>query len=158
MTLINLEFQLSCKPPGEKVAHETTLSILNKLSTYKWEAKAVLTLGAFAIEYGDFWHLAQLYQSDQLAKQLAILKRVPVLIKPSELQKRRQAVLELNSLINTTMQVIAIFDEFEKLSYQDTKDIPGLSPALDHLPVDVYWAILTIAACATKLSILISDE
>ena len=83
---------------------------------------------------------------------------MPILIKPSELQKRRQAILELNYLIKTTMRVIAIFDEFEKLSFYDPKDIPGLSPSMDHLPVDVYWAILTIAACATKVTILISDE
>lgn len=56
------------------------------------------------------------------------------------------------------MQVIAIFDEFEKLSLHDPKDIPGLSAAIEHMPVDVYWAILTIAACATKVTILISDE
>ena len=153
-----MDLQLSCKAPGEEIAHRTTLEILNKLSCYSWEAKAVLTLAAFAFEFGDFWLIAQLYQSDQLARQLAILKRVPVLIRPFELQKRRQAILELSILIKITMRVIAIFDEFEKLSAFDQKDIPGLAPALDHMPVDVYWAILTITACATKLSILLSDE
>ncbi|KAF4404214.1 hypothetical protein G4B88_014670 [Cannabis sativa] len=149
---------LSCKAPNEVTAHETTLAILNKLSNYSWEAKAVLALAAFAFEFGDFWLIAQLYNSDSLAKQLGVLKRVPSLIKTSELVKRRQAVLELSSLVNVTMRVIAMFDEFEKLSAYDVKDIPGLSVALDHLPVDVYWAILTIAACATKHCILISDK
>ncbi|PON78093.1 Sieve element occlusion [Trema orientale] len=157
-TLKSINSELSCKAPGEEIAHKTTLAILNKLSSYSWEAKAVLALAAFAFEFGDFWLIAQLYQSDQLARQLAVLKRVPVLLKPSELQKRRQAVLELSNLIQITTRVIAIFDEFEKLSAYDHKDIPGLSTALDHMPVDVYWAILTITACATKLTILISDE
>ncbi|PON55646.1 Sieve element occlusion, N-terminal, partial [Parasponia andersonii] len=150
--------ELSCKASGEKIAHETTLAILHKLSSYTWKAKAVLTLAALALEFGDICLLAQLYPSDPLANQLATLKRVPVFVKPTQLQKRRQALLELTSLIKTTMEVIAIFDEFEKLSLYDSKDIPGLSKALDHMPVDVYWAILTIAACATKVTILMSDE
>ncbi|VVA41660.1 PREDICTED: SIEVE ELEMENT OCCLUSION B, partial [Prunus dulcis] len=106
-----------CKPPGEEVAHSTTLAILNKLSSYSWEAKAVLTLAAFAMEYGEFWLLAQLRESDRLAKSIAILKRVP-----------------------------------------DPKDVPGLAIAMDHIPVDVYWAIMTVVACATKVTILTSDE
>ena len=104
----------------------------------------MLTLTAFTIEYGEFWLLSQLQHSDQLAKSLAILKRVPILTKPAELQKRRQAVVELNNVIKATLQVIGIFDEFEKLSTYDPKDIPGLSVAIDHIPVDVYWSILTI--------------
>ncbi|XP_048333005.1 protein SIEVE ELEMENT OCCLUSION B-like [Ziziphus jujuba] len=150
--------ELSCKAPGEDVAHKTTLAILNKLSTYPWEAKAVLALAAFAYEYGDFWFLAQNQHSDQLANSLGILKRVPVLTKPAELQKRRQAVLELNNLIKATLQVIEIIFEFEKLSTYDPKDIPRLSIAMDHIPVDVYWSILTVVASSTKLTILTGDE
>ncbi|XP_062108199.1 protein SIEVE ELEMENT OCCLUSION B-like [Humulus lupulus] len=159
-TLKAINSELSFKAPNEETAHKTTMAILNKLTNYSWEAKAVLALAAFAFEFGDFWLMAQLYHSDPLAKDLAVLNRVPALMKTiSELQKRRQAVFELSSLIMVTMRVIAIFDEFERLSAcYDFKSNPGLSTALDHMPVDVYWAILTIAACATKLSILISDE
>ena len=118
----------------------------------------MLTLAAFASDFGEFWHLASLYNSDHLAKQLAILKKVPQLIKPVELQKRSQAILEVSNLIKTVVRVIAIFDEFEKLSVNDPKDIPELPAALNHLPVDVYWTIVTIAAISTKISILLSDE
>ncbi|KAH7522201.1 hypothetical protein FEM48_Zijuj07G0113200 [Ziziphus jujuba var. spinosa] len=157
-TLKQIGCELSCKAPGEDVAHKTTLSILNKLSTYSWEAKSVLALAAFAMEYGDFWLLAQLQHTDHLAKSVGILKRVPILTKPADLHKRRQAILELNNLIKATLQVIEIFDQFDKLSAYDPKDIPGLSIAMDHIPVDVYWSILTIVACSTKLTILSSDE
>ncbi|VVA34114.1 PREDICTED: SIEVE ELEMENT OCCLUSION B [Prunus dulcis] len=94
-------------------------SIASELSNYSWEAKAVLTLAAFAMEYGEFWLLAQAQESDRLAKSISILKRVPFLLKPSNLQKRRQAVLELNNLIKVTMRAIGIFDQFEKLSSYD---------------------------------------
>ncbi|KAF3456890.1 hypothetical protein FNV43_RR01544 [Rhamnella rubrinervis] len=157
-TLKKIGCELSCKPPGEEVAHKTTLSILDKLSTYSWEAKAVLALAAFAMEYGDFWLLAQHQHSDCLAKSVGILKRVPILTKPGELQKRRQAILELNSLIKAILQVMDIIDQFDKLSAYDPRDIPGLTIAMDHIPVDAYWSILAIVACSTKLTILTSDE
>ncbi|XP_048334289.2 protein SIEVE ELEMENT OCCLUSION B isoform X1 [Ziziphus jujuba] len=157
-TLKQIGSELSCKAPGEDIAHKTTLAILKKLSTYQWEAKAVLTLAAFALEYGDFWLLAQNQHSDHLAKSLGILKRVPILTKPAELQKRRQAILELNNLIKATLQVMEIIDQFDKLSIYDPKEITGLSVALDHIPVDVYWSIVTVVACSTKLTLLTSDE
>ncbi|KAL5542127.1 hypothetical protein UlMin_009837 [Ulmus minor] len=157
-TLKSIGCELSCKAPGEDVAHKTTLAILNKLSDHTWEAKGVLTLAAFALEFGDFWLLANQQKSDQLAKSLGILKRVPVLLKPSELHKRRQAIIELNSLIKTTMNVIKILDGYEKLSVYDPKDIPDLASAMDRVAIDVYWAIVTIIACSTKITILTSDE
>ncbi|XP_060671812.1 protein SIEVE ELEMENT OCCLUSION B-like, partial [Ziziphus jujuba] len=137
---------------------KTTLAILKKLSTYQWKAKAVLTLAAFALEYGDFWFLAQNQHSDRVAKSLGILKRVPILTKPAELKKRQQAILELNNLIKATLQVMEIIDQFDKLSIYDPKEITGLSVALDHIPVDVYWSIVTVVACSTKLTLLTSDE
>ncbi|KAM0988720.1 hypothetical protein ACFX13_012866 [Malus domestica] len=157
-TLKSIASEMQCKPPSEEVAHNTTLAILNKLSSYSWEAKAVLTLAAFAMEYGEFWLLAQLQESDRLAKSIAILKRVPVLLKPSDLHKKRQAVLELNNLIKATLQVIECIDQFDKLSSYDPKDVPALALAMDHIPVDVYWAVATVVACATKITILTCNE
>ena len=120
----------------------------------------MLTLAAFALEYGDFWQLAQLQQSDQqLAKSLVILKRVPVLLKPADLQKRRQAIFELNGLVKVTLQVIEMIFELEKLSTTyHLEDVPELTTAMHHIPVDVFWAIITTVACATKITILTSEE
>ena len=149
---------MQCKPPGEEIAHNTTLAILNKLSKYSWEAKASLTLAAFAMEFGELWLLAELRASNHLARSIAILKRVPVLLKPSELPKRRQTISELNILIKATLQVIECIDQCNRLSIYDLKDVPELPKTLEHIPVDVYWAIMTVVACATKLTILTSDE
>ncbi|KAL6194863.1 hypothetical protein ACLB2K_035938 [Fragaria x ananassa] len=110
------------------------------------------------MEFGEFWLLADLRESNHLAKSIAILKRVPVLLKPSQLQKRRQAILELNNLIKATLQVIECIDQFGKLSVYPPKDVPALSIALEHTPVDIYWAIMTVVACATKVTLLTSDE
>ncbi|PRQ38308.1 putative sieve element occlusion [Rosa chinensis] len=149
-TLKGISCEMQCKPPGDEIAHNTTVAILNKLSKYSWEAKASLTLAAFAMEYGEFWLLAQLRKSDHLAKSIAILKRVPVLLKPTELQKRRQSILQLNNLIKSTLQVIECIGQFNKYSRYLPKEFPGLSIASEHIPVDVYWAIITVVACAKE--------
>ncbi|KAI4345935.1 hypothetical protein L6164_013020 [Bauhinia variegata] len=157
-TLKQIAAEMFCKPPGEKVAHKTTLAILDKLSHYDWEAKAVLTLAAFALEYGDFSLLAKFESTDPLAKSVAILKRVPALTRPTAVQKHRQAIVELNSLIKATLQVIELIFELDKFPSYDSKDVPGLGPAEEQIPVDVYWAIITIAAIVTQIDSLTTDS
>lgn len=149
---------MSCKPPGEEIAHKTTLAILHKLSNYEWDAKVVLTLAAFALEYGEFWLLAQYQPTDLLAKSVAVLKRVPGLTKPATVQKHRQAIIELNNLVKTTLQVIELIFEMEKLTTYDSKDVPALDLAIEQLPIDVYWAIITIAAIVTQIDCLTTES
>ncbi|KAI5397977.1 hypothetical protein KIW84_063694 [Lathyrus oleraceus] len=150
---------MSCKAPGEEIAYKTTLSILNKLSNYSWVAKGVLTLSAFALEYGDFWLLSQYQSTEPLAKSLGIIKRVPQLTKPQALKKHRNAILELNNLIKATWQVIDIIIELERLnSHHDIKEVPALAPALEQFPVDVYWVIITIVAIVTQFECLTTDS
>ncbi|XP_028804339.1 protein SIEVE ELEMENT OCCLUSION B [Neltuma alba] len=159
-TIKQISSEMSCKPPGEDVAHKTTLSILNKLSGYNWDAKAVLTLAAFALEYGEFWLLAQLQNQplEPIAKSVAILKRVPTLTKPQAVRKHRQAIVEINNLIKATLQVIEVIFELESLSSYDTRDVPALGPALEQIPVDVYWSIITIVAIVTQIDCLTTDS
>lgn len=154
-----LWWQMSCKPPSEEIAHKTTLAILNKLSNYDWDAKAVLTLAAFAMEFGEFWLLTQHQPTDLLARSVGVLKRVPVLTRPAAMQKHRQAIIELNSLVKTTLLVIELIFELEKLSSSyDTKDVPALELAIEQIPVDVYWAIITVAAIVTQIDCLTTDS
>ncbi|WJX18813.1 hypothetical protein P8452_08576 [Trifolium repens] len=158
-TLKQISSELSCKPPSEETAHKTTLAILNKLSHYDWEAKAVLTISAFALEYGEFWLLEQHLPTDPLAKSVAFLKRVPILTKPAAIQKHRQAITELNSLVKITVQVLEFILELDNLNERyDTKVVPALELAVEQIPVDVYWTIITIAAIVTQLDCLITES
>ncbi|KAF5466028.1 hypothetical protein F2P56_015986 [Juglans regia] len=162
-TLKRISGEMQCKTPGEEIAHKITMSILNKLSGYSWDAKAVLTLAAFALDFGDFWLLAQLHPTDhQLAKSVGILKRVPAISRRPGLQKHRKALIELNMLIQAILEMMECILELEKLSAVQaykTKYVPApLSIAMEHLPVDVYWVILAIVACATKMCGLTRDE
>ncbi|KAK2401960.1 protein SIEVE ELEMENT OCCLUSION B [Trifolium repens] len=158
-TLKQINSEMSCKPPGEEIVYKTTLSILNKLSNYSWVAKGVLTLSAFALEFGEFWLLSQYLPTEPLAKSLAIIKRVPQLTKPEAIRKHHNAILELNNLIKASWQVIDIIIELERLnSRHDIKEVPALAPALEQFPVDVYWVIITIAAIVTQLECLTTDS
>ncbi|XP_057755683.1 protein SIEVE ELEMENT OCCLUSION B-like [Arachis stenosperma] len=157
-TLKQISFEMCCKPPGEETAHKTALVILNKLSNYEWDAKAVITLAAFALEYGDFWLLAHHQPTDLLAKSVAVLKRVPLLTRPEYAQKHRQAIIEVNNLVKATLQVIELIFELEKFSFYDTKDVPALVPAREHIPVDVYWAIITVVTIVTQIDCLTTQS
>ncbi|RVW20647.1 Protein SIEVE ELEMENT OCCLUSION B [Vitis vinifera] len=121
---------IACKCSGGGDAHATTLSIFNMLASYSWDAKLVLTLAAFALNYGEFWLLAQIYSSNQLAKSVAILKQVPILLEHSALLKPRFDAL--NNLIRAMMDVTRCIIEF--------KELPPMS----------------IVACATQIASLTS--
>ena len=146
-----MKLQFSCKDPGEETTYKTTLSILKKLSNFPWVAKAVLTLAAFAMEFADFFLLAKLHQSadQRLAKSLGTLKRVHVVLT----QIRRRGILDLNYLIQSTLKLAGTVCEWEKLSCYDPKGVPALSTA-----VVAYWIITTVVTCATKVTVLTSDE
>lgn len=151
---------MACRTPSEQTANKTTMSILTKLESYPWDAKALLTLVAFSFEYGEFWLLAQLHSSNPLAKSVGILKRVEAILEPPGLiHKYKKEIGELNHLIKETLEVIRSILELGKLSINDTKDVRALSTAMGCISEDVCRAtITTIVACTTQLSCLTSDE
>ena len=153
--LDELCIQIACKCSAGGDAHATTLSIFNMLASYSWDAKLVLTLAAFALNYGEFWLLAQIYSSNQLAKSMAILKQVPILLEHSALLKPRFDAL--NNLIRAIMDVTRCIIEFKELPpMYITQDVPALSTAMAHIPTAVYWTIRSIVACATQIASLTS--
>ena len=149
---------MACKGPGVVNAHETTLAILGMLSSYSWDARAVMTLAAFALDYGEFWLLMQIGASDQLTKSMAILKGLPVSAGNSGLQKRQQALAELNNLIKVTLEVIKCIFELEKLPNYGRENVPALLKALNHIRLDTYWLIRTVIGCSAQMTGITSDE
>lgn len=150
-----LRIQIACKCMGGGEAHATALSIFNILSSYSWDAKLVLSLAAFALNYGEFWLLSQIYSSNQLAKSLAIIKQVPVLLEHAvQLKPRFDAISNLiRSMVDLTRCII----EFKELpSIYINQDVPTLSTATAHIPAAVYWTIRSIVACGTQITSLTS--
>ena len=144
-------FQLQYKALGITDAHQTTVAIFNMVSHYGWDAKLVLALAAFGLNYGEFWLLAQIYSTNQLAKAMAILKQVPGIIEHAiPLKPRFDA---LNDLIRTILEVTWCVIEFRDLpSIYITTDVPALASAMTHIPTAVYWTIRSIVACASQIS------
>lgn len=139
---------------GGSDAHATTLSLFSMLSNYSWDAKLVLALAAFALYYGEFWLLAQIYSTNQLAKSMAILKQLPSIMEHTSgpLKSRFDT---LNNLINAMMGVTRCIVEFKDMpSNYITQDAPEFSSAMAHIPIAVYWTIRSVVACATQITTL----
>ncbi|KAB1221416.1 hypothetical protein CJ030_MR2G013140 [Morella rubra] len=135
------------------------MSILQTtLSSYSWDVKLLLTLAAFALDYGDFWLLTQLQSSHppplqsslQFAKPVGIMKQVPAISKHPELQKHGKDIVDINNIVKATLGVANCVLESENLySRYMTYDIQELSTAMNRIPVHVYWAIATVVTCST---------
>ncbi|KAK7839073.1 protein sieve element occlusion b [Quercus suber] len=143
--------RIACEALGGTDAHQTTVAICNMVSHYGWDAKLVLALAAFGLNYGEFWLLAQIYSTNQLAKAMAILKQVPGIIEHAVPLKPRFDAL--NDLIRTILDVTWCIIEFKDLpSIYITTDVPALASAMIHIPTAVYWTIRSIVACASQIS------
>ncbi|XVE67804.1 hypothetical protein DITRI_Ditri09bG0017900 [Diplodiscus trichospermus] len=132
-TIDRIACELSCKAFGD--AHATTTAIFNRLSTYTWEDKLVVSLSAFALNYGEFWLLAQIHSTNQLAKPMAILRQLPSIIKHTAVLKPRFDAL--NNLIQTMMDVARCVVEFKELP-PNAAHSPVWATAMTHIQTSVY--------------------
>ncbi|PPD94444.1 hypothetical protein GOBAR_DD08573 [Gossypium barbadense] len=132
--------EVSCKCSGGGDAHATTMGILNMLSSYSWDAKVVLTLAAFAVNFGEFWLIVQLCTSNSLAKSVALLKQLPDLLEHSPTLKPHFDAL--HKLINAMIDVTKCIVEFTELPSEFISiNVPPLSTAMAHIPTATYWII-----------------
>lgn len=130
------------------------MAILNTLSSYSWEAKVVISLGAFAVNFGEFWLVAQLFATNLLAKSVAMLKQLPNIIEHYKSLKPRFDAI--NNLIKVMLDVTKCIIAFKNLPYQYLQDdTPPKSTALTHIPTAAYWSIKSMAACASQLTSLL---
>ncbi|KAB1221409.1 hypothetical protein CJ030_MR2G013133 [Morella rubra] len=167
-TLKQLSYEMACKDLNDdqetSVIKQPCMSILQTtLSSYSWDVKLLLTLAAFALDYGDFWLLAQLQSSHppplqsslQFAKAVGIMKQVPAISKHPELQKHGKDIVDINNIVKATLGVANCVLESENLySRYMTYDIQELSTAMNRIPVHVYWAIATVVTCSTHVCCL----
>ncbi|XP_010029068.1 protein SIEVE ELEMENT OCCLUSION B [Eucalyptus grandis] len=154
-TIERISCELSAKALTGGEAHATTLSICNMLAPFSWDAKLVLTLAAFAFNYGEFWLLAQIYTTNQLAKSMAILKQLPMIMEHSGALKSRFDAL--NGLIQAMLKVTRCVVDLKDLpSAYISSEAPALSAAMAHVPTAVYWTIRSAVACASQITSLTS--
>ncbi|CAN1273106.1 Protein SIEVE ELEMENT OCCLUSION B [Linum perenne] len=152
-TIDRISCEIAYKALGGGDAHGTTMTVCETLANYQWDAKLVLTLAAFALHYGEFWLLAQIYSSNQLAKSMAILKQLPSIMEHSGPLKPRFDAL--NKLIKAILEVTRCVVQFKELPpMYISHDVPALSTAMTHIPTAVYWTIRAIVACANQITLL----
>ena len=121
------------------------------LTNYSWDAKLVLALSACALNYGEFWLLAQNYTTNQLAKSVAILRQLLEILERTSMLNARFD--EINNLVKVMLDITRCVVEFRELPPQYiTSDVAALSMALAHIPVAVYWTIRGIVACGSQIA------
>ncbi|XP_022736659.1 protein SIEVE ELEMENT OCCLUSION B-like [Durio zibethinus] len=146
--------EISCKCTGGGDAHATTMVLLNTLSSYSWDAKVVLTLAAFAVNFGEFWLIVQLCTTNSLAKSVALLKQLPDILEHSQTLKPHFDAL--TKLIKAMMDVTKCIVEFTELPSQYiSSDVPPMSTAMAHIPTAAYWTIRSVVACAAQITSLV---
>ncbi|GAV83969.1 hypothetical protein CFOL_v3_27414 [Cephalotus follicularis] len=146
--------ELSCKCSGGGDAHATTMVLLNTLSNFSWDEKLVLTLAAFAVNYGEFWLVANLYTMNPLAKSVAILKQLPNIFEHSNSLKPQFDAL--NKLIEAMMEVTKCIVQFKELpSLYISAETPPMAIAMAHIPIAAYWIMRSAVACSTQIANLI---
>ncbi|MBA0735933.1 hypothetical protein Gogos_019734, partial [Gossypium gossypioides] len=145
--------ELSSNCSGGGNDHATTMAIFNMLSSYSWGAKVVLTLAAFAVKFGEFWLISQLYTSNSLAKSMALLKRPAILgncqtWKPyfDALRKR------INAMINVTECIVELT---ELPSKYVPIDEPPLSTTMPHIRSATSCIISNVVTCARQITGLV---
>lgn len=148
-----MKFQISYKALGGADAHSTTVAIFDMVTNYKWDVKLVLTLAAFALNYGEFWLLAHIQSTNPLAKSMAILKQLPGIMEHAGPLKPRFDAL--NDLIRVILEVTKCVIEFNTLpqSYI-SPEVLSYTTASAHIPIASYWSVRGVVACATQITSL----
>ncbi|KAK4750702.1 hypothetical protein SAY87_004184 [Trapa incisa] len=151
---ISCELSYKCASGGGGDAHGTTMGIFNLLSAYSWDVKVVLGLAAFAVNYGEFSLIANLYTTNMLAKSVSILKQLPGIMENSTSLKPQFDAL--HNLIVAVLNVTKCILQFRDLPPQYiAADEPPLSTAITHIPIAAYWTIRSIVACSCQMASLI---
>lgn len=145
---------MSCKCSGTN-AHETTVAILNQLSSYTWDTKAVISIASFAVMYGEFWLVALVLETNPLAKSVAYLKQVSDIIDQSSLLKSQFDTI--NDLVRAALDLTKCICEFGGLPDEYiSDDEPPKSTALAYIPTAVYWIIQSLVASGSHVTSLLS--
>ncbi|XP_056174020.1 protein SIEVE ELEMENT OCCLUSION B-like isoform X1 [Syzygium oleosum] len=148
-TINELCYQITCKARTNDV-HQTMASLFNMLSSFSWDAKAVLTLLALSVYYAEHWRLAQIEESDDLLSITAMLRGSHAIGKSSNTQ-RIKAFVTLNNLIKVTLEFTKCAVEFMNYS----KDFGEFSASID-ISARFYYIIVIVLGCSVQFSGLIS--
>ncbi|KAK7344020.1 hypothetical protein VNO77_13219 [Canavalia gladiata] len=143
ITLKLISCQMISTRSAAHCVHQTTLWILQHLRCYSWDAKALISIAAFSLEYGSYVHLYRFTTTDVLGNSLKQLNQV----------QTRKVSADLTELVTYIVQVFQHIKEWAAWSAEgyDPEDVPALTEAFQDIPVVVYWTIASIVASTANL-------
>ncbi|XP_074294676.1 protein SIEVE ELEMENT OCCLUSION B-like [Silene latifolia] len=151
VTIQKICCEFSCNCTGNDL-HASTLSVLNLVGNYSWDAKVVVTLAAFAVTYGELWLVILLSLSNNpLAKSIAVLKQTPELSEINGVLKPQLATL--NALLTVVVDVAKLLIEFRTLpsKYITPEDAP-LATSTNQIAIAAYWSVRSVVACGARIT------
>ncbi|KAG4989949.1 hypothetical protein JHK85_032932 [Glycine max] len=134
-----------CRCSGEGDINSRIINLFDLIGKYSWDAKVVLVLAAFAVRYGEFWQLKQLYRGNALAALISNIKQLPNNLKPLKLQ-----IKALSLLVKTMMDVAMCIIKFEYLPLQHVEpgnDIFLVRDTKSRIYEAAYWITRSCLAC-----------
>lgn len=146
--------QILCKScSGEDDLHTRTMFLFDFLGKYKWDAKMVLVLTAFATRYGKFWLLMQLDPRDPLAVSVGMLKQLP-----KDFSKLKPRFKALSLLIKTMVDVTKCVIKFEGLPLSHVDLDKEISITKACIPEAAYWVARSVFTCSSQISDFIAIQ
>ncbi|QHO35086.1 Protein SIEVE ELEMENT OCCLUSION B [Arachis hypogaea] len=146
--LSEIACQMTCHSFNASNAHKSVVGVLEKLRSYTWDAKAVIALSAFALNYVKPLRLtvAQEASQKQNALELHLFTLATEGILPA------QSVSNVTSnLVKITLELIKGIITLEKLFVNKSYTIKHF-PTLcnDSRALYAYWAIFSLFVCANQ--------
>ncbi|XP_054822694.1 protein SIEVE ELEMENT OCCLUSION B-like [Prosopis cineraria] len=145
-TLKEIACEMTCKHFNKSTAHQTIVAILEKLRSYTWDAKAVIALSAFALDYGETWRLSHMKLADKNTVKLHIFKL------GEEEESNEDHINLIRTSVEDTLKLIEYIIELEKTRADLKICVRRNVPTLQATPRELYtyWAILALLACANQ--------
>ncbi|XP_009105329.1 protein SIEVE ELEMENT OCCLUSION C [Brassica rapa] len=142
-----ISVQMLCPCMGENEIHTRTMVLFDLLKEYRWDAKAVLVLGALAATYGGLLLPIHLGSNDPVAASIATLNQLPM-----ERTTFRPWLNPLSLLIKVLVDVTKCITEFERLPFKQAKvDSNLVGETMSKIRLATYWVVKSALACLQQI-------
>ncbi|KAJ6672317.1 PROTEIN SIEVE ELEMENT OCCLUSION B-LIKE [Salix viminalis] len=158
-TIIPYGMDCKCSCSGGRDVHTTIMMILDTLSSYSWDAKVVLTVAAFIVNYGHEFLLFTSSEANNsaIAQSIASLKQLRDITDHAKFSKAKiDAIIKLLKVI---MAVTRYIVELQNLPLDSiTTDESPMSKAIAYIPRAAYWTMLSVVVSASYIASLSGHE
>ncbi|CAM8916097.1 unnamed protein product [Rhodiola kirilowii] len=144
-----------CASNKDRDLSTIVMALLDLLGHYRWDAKVVLVLTAFAMTYGEWWLIIQLCHQSHLAASVSDLRQISN--NSPQLQHRFKTIRALfNTLTDMTRSIIRLCALTTKNNIP--LDDETISLANPQVHAAAYWIIKTTLICSTRVIHFVSAK